>query len=356
MRSLIKKTLKSLAILPFVLLACGSQEKTGQQAQASDTKPAAATVVAKVNGTPIMESQVETQHKQELTQADRDYQQKRYQIMENGVNQIIEDQLLTAEATAKGLTRDQLLGTIQPQPVTDADADNFYEQNKARINGTKEQVLPQIKQYLQQQNAQTARQAFFKDLRAKYKVEMLLEPLRVDVEATGPSKGPADAPVTIVEFSDFQCPFCSRLVPTLDQVMAKYPNQVRLVFRQFPLSIHPFAPKAAEAALCANEQGKFWEMHDAMFHDQQGLAVEALNAKAVQLGLDAGKFHSCLDQGKFRATVMSDTSAGEAAGVNSTPAMFINGRFVLGAVPIEQITSVIDDELQRKGVAKPAQQ
>lgn len=353
MRSSFRKTIKRLAILPFLLLACGSQEKTAQQAQAASNAPnAAAAVVAKVNGVAISESQVEAQHKQELTQADRDYQQKRYQIMENGLNQLIDDQLLTSEATAKGVSKDQLLSTIQVAPVTDADADNFYEQNKARINGTKEQVIPQIKMYLQQQNQATARQAFFKDLRVKYKVEFLLEPIRVDVAATGPVKGPADAPVTIVEFSDFQCPFCSRLVPTLEQVMQKYPTQVKLVFRQFPLSIHPFAPKAAEAALCANEQGKFWDMHDAMFHDQQGLGIDALKAKAAQLGLNATEFNQCLDSGKFTAAVKADEDAGEAVGVNSTPAMFINGRFVLGAVPIEQITSVIDDEIQRK--AKPA--
>ena len=117
-----------------------------------------------------------------------------------------------------------------------------------------------------------------------------------------------------MEFSDFQCPYCSRLVPELDQVVQKYGNQVRLVFRQFPLTMHPFAKKAAEAALCANEQGKFWEMHDAMFHDQQGLAVDALKAKAAAIGLNTEHFNYCLDAGKYASGVNTDIEAGEAAG------------------------------------------
>lgn len=355
MRSWIIKALKLLAILPFLAVACGSEEKTASQgaSDAKKTPPAAAAkVVARVNGVAIMETDVLAQHKMEFSQIDRDYQQKRQQILENSVNQMIDDQLLAAEASAKGLSKEQLLATIHPLSVTDLDVNNFYDQNKARIQGAKEQVIPQIKAYLQQQNEASAKQTFFKELRSKYKVEFLVEPIRVDVAATGPVRGAADAPVTIVEFSDFQCPYCSRLVPTLEQVQQKYTNQVRLVFRQFPLTIHPNAPKAAEAALCANEQGKFWQMHDAMFQDQQGLAVDGLKAKAVSIGLDANQFNQCLDSGKFAAAVKSDIDAGEAAGVNSTPAMFINGRFVLGAVPIEQITSVIDDELQRKGATK----
>lgn len=351
------KALKLFAILPLLAIACGSEERSQTQASADSKTPPAATAkaLAKVNGVAIMENDVMAQHKTEFSQIDRDYQQKRQQIMESAVNQMIDDQLLAAEASAKGVSKDQLLSTIHPLSVTDLDVNNFYEQNKARINGTKEQVTPQIKAYLQQQNEASARQAFFKELRGRYKVEVLLEPLRTEVAATGPAKGVPGAPVTIVEFSDFECPYCSRLIPTLEEVMQKYGNQVRLVFRQFPLSIHPDAPKAAEAALCANEQGKFWEMHDAMFHDQKGLAVDGLKAKAVTLGLKADQFNQCLDSGKFAAAVKADMEAGEAVGVNSTPAMFINGRFVLGAVPMEQITTVIDDELQRKGAPKTAQ-
>jgi protein-disulfide isomerase len=157
--------------------------------------------------------------------------------------------------------------------------------------------------------------------------------------------------VTIVEFSDFQCPFCSRLLPTMEQVKQKYGDKVRIVFRQYPLPMHPNAQKAAEASLCANEQGKFWEMHDAMFKNQQELAVDNLKSKAAALGLKAETFNQCLDSGKYAAQIQGDIKAGSAVGVSGTPAMFINGRFISGAVPLEQITSVIDDELKRKGGA-----
>jgi protein-disulfide isomerase len=233
--------------------------------------------------------------------------------------------------------------------VTDADVDAFYEQNKAQIPRPKEQVAAQIKSYLEQQNQQKARGDYFKTLEAKYKVDYKLEPIRVDVAATGPAKGPANAPVTIVEFSDFQCPFCSRLTPTLKQVEEKYGDKVRVVFRQYPLPFHQNAQKAAEASLCALDQGKFWELHDAMFSNQQELGVDQLKAKAASLGLNADKFNKCLDSGEKAAAIQADVKAGSAAGVNGTPAMFINGRFINGAVPIDQITTVIDDELRRAG-------
>jgi len=179
----------------------------------------------------------------------------------------------------------------------------------------------------------------------------LIEPVRVHVEATGPAHGPENAPVTIVEFGDFQCPFSKRLVPTLSQIREKYGDKVRIVFRQFPLDLHDNAAEAAEASLCAHDQGKFWEMHDAMFADQQGLGVENLKAKAAELGLNAEQFNDCMDQGKHAAAVQADIEAGTQAGVGGTPAIFINGRFVNGSVPLEQITPIIDDELRRFAAA-----
>jgi protein-disulfide isomerase len=203
--------------------------------------------------------------------------------------------------------------------------------------------------YLEQQRQGETRTKFYDDLRAKYKVEYLLDPVRVEVAATGPSVGPDSAPVTIVEFSDFQCPFCARLVPTIEQVKQKYGDKVRVVFRQFPLNFHQFAQKAAEASLCANEQGKFWQLHDAMFQNQQALGIDQLKAKAAELGMNADQFNQCLEQSKYADQIKADVDAGTKAGVSGTPAMFINGRFLSGAQPLNEVTKVIDDELQRKG-------
>ena len=175
-------------------------------------------------------------------------------------------------------------------------------------------------------------------------------PVRTEVATAGyPARGPATAPVTIVEFSDFECPFCGRLFPTLKAVENLYLDRVRIVYRQFPLRrIHPLAQKAAEASLCAHEQGRFWQMHDSLFGDQEHLTVDALKARAVELKLDTTAFNACLDSGKQAAAIDKDLAEGAKAGVTGTPAMFINGRMIVGAQPFTAIQAVIDDELQRK--------
>jgi protein-disulfide isomerase len=334
------------------LPACSAQDA----AKKMDAKASAGSnqVLATVNGKPITEADVRAGSSEQFKALEHDYQQKVHELLENSLDQVVQDRLLEAEAAARSTTKEALLAELKPAAVTDADVDAFYEQNKAQIQRPKEQIAAQIKSYLEQQGQQKARQEFFAKLEDKYKVEKKLEPIRVEVAATGPAKGPANAPVTIVEFSDFQCPFCSRLIPTMKQVEEKYGDKVRVVFRQYPLPFHQNAQKAAEASLCAADQNKFWELHDAMFANQQALAVEQLKAKATELGLKADEFNSCLDSGKHAGTVQADMKEGSAAGVNGTPAMFINGRFISGAVPLEQITSVIDDELRRKGVKTAA--
>ncbi len=347
--NLIRKPLIPGVLVLFFALgvslpACSAQGN----AKDSDAKASGSSaVLAVVDGKPITEAEVreslDSQAKQQLQE-----------ILENGMQRLIEMRLLEAEAAARGTTKEAILAELKPAPVTDAAVDAFYEQNKAQIPRPKDQIAGQIKSYLEQQGQQKARQDFFNNLQNKFKVEYKLEPIRVEVAATGPAKGPANAPVTIVEFSDFQCPYCSRLIPTLKQVEEKYGDKVRIVFRQFPLNFHQHAQKAAEASLCAADQGKFWELHDAMFANQQALAVEQLKAKATELGLNAEQFNACLDTSKHAAVVQTDMKEGSAAGVSGTPAMFINGRFVSGAVPLEQITPLIDDELRRKGVQTAA--
>jgi protein-disulfide isomerase len=175
-------------------------------------------------------------------------------------------------------------------------------------------------------------------------------PPRTEIATAGfPARGPATAPVTIVEFSDFECPFCGRLFPTLKAVENIYVDRIRIVYRQFPLRrIHPLAEKAAEASLCANEQGRFWEMHDSLFGDQEHLTVDALKARAVSLKLDTAAFNACLDSGREAAAIDKDIAEGTKAGVTGTPAMFINGRMLVGAQPFAAIQAIIEEELQRK--------
>ena len=154
--------------------------------------------------------------------------------------------------------------------------------------------------------------------------------------------------MTIIEFSDFQCPYCSRVNPTLARLKDRYGDSIRIVFRDFPiLQLHPQAAKAAEAGACANEQGKFWPMHDLMFAYQQRLDVASLKQHAATIGLDAAAFEKCLDSGKHTAEWQKDSSDAEKAGVQSTPAFFVNGRPLVGAQPYEAFAEVVNDELGR---------
>jgi len=163
-----------------------------------------------------------------------------------------------------------------------------------------------------------------------------------------PAKGPRSAPVQIVEFSDFQCPFCGRVVPTIKQIEDKYNGKVRIAFRNFPLPFHNNAQAAAEAGEAANAQGKFWEMHDKMFANQQALDRASLEKYAGEIGLDVAKFKSDLDSGKFKDAVNKDLEYAKTVNVNGTPAFFVNGHFLNGAMPFESFAQIIDAELAKK--------
>ncbi len=164
-------------------------------------------------------------------------------------------------------------------------------------------------------------------------------------------KGDANAPITIIEFSDFQCPFCKRFFDqTLPQIDEKYikTGKAKLVYRDFPLtSIHEFAAKAGEGAECAREQGKFWEFHDRLFQRQEELKVEDLKKHAADLGLNTVTFNQCLDSGKYTSEVDKDLNEGVTAGVTGTPTFFINGVKVVGAVPFSQFEQIIEAELNK---------
>jgi protein-disulfide isomerase len=185
------------------------------------------------------------------------------------------------------------------------------------------------------------------------KVVVNLKPppvFRVEVSVQGaPFKGGERATVTIVEFSDFHCPFCRRVIPTLAQLESQYGEKIKLVFRDFPIEgLHPGATKAHEAARCANEQGKFWPYHDKLFAGPANSSPELFNRLAKEVGLDAVTFETCLASGKYLPAIKEDMAEGTRVGVGGTPAFFINGRLITGAQPLDAFTRVIDDELARK--------
>ena len=186
-------------------------------------------------------------------------------------------------------------------------------------------------------------------------IRLSLDPPRYDVNvvADDAAMGDAKAAVTLVEFSDFQCPFCARVMPTLKRVRETYGDRVRIVWKDFPLTaIHPQAFRAAEAGQCAREQGKFWEYHDRLFANQQMLDVEFLKKYAADTGLDAAKFSACMDTAKYGDRVQEQMGIGARLGVESTPTTFINGRLVSGAQPYEVFAAIIDEELERAAPSK----
>ena len=309
--------------------------------------------LAVVDGVAISTAEVDASIAGQLT----DLRNREYSLRAQALDEKIARILLDKEAASRKIPLAELekVEIEDKVEVTEAETKAFYESNKARFGARPEaEVLKQVERGLRQQRMRERRQAFVRGLRAKAGVRVLLEPPRVAVaEGDGASRGPGAAPVTIVEFSDFQCPYCSRVKPTLERVRAVYGDRVRVVFRDFPLPIHPLAPKAAEAAACAKDQGRFWEMHDRLFDNQQKLAPADLKQHAKDLGLDAEAFDQCLDSGRHAGDVQKNVADGTRYGITATPAFFINGRPFVGAQPFEGFAQVIDDELERKGVERP---
>jgi protein-disulfide isomerase len=276
-----------------------------------------------------------------------------YEARRNAIDDIAGEKLLDMEGKTRGTTTAALIDqeiTSKIQPVTDADVVAWFNANPSRVQGAPlEQVKAPIRTLLIQQRSAIAYQSFVEQLKTKTPVRITLEPPRQKIATSdSPAQGPANAPIELVEFSDFQCPFCYRAHPTVKQVLNTYGGKIRFVYRNYPLPNHPNARPAAEAAQCANEQGQFWPYHDRLFADQNKLGNDDLKASAAALGLDAGKFNACFESHKYQTRVDADVQAANEAGVNGTPAFFINGRLLNGAQPYDEFKRVIDEELARR--------
>jgi protein-disulfide isomerase len=277
-----------------------------------------------------------------------------HQILETSLIRLLADKLFEAEALKRGIPKEEFLekelaGKIK-EP-SQQDIKTFYDANKQRFKQPLDQATTnEIRRILKTERRNRAMGDLADRLKTDYGVRMLLPPLRAQVTTEGsPSLGPKEAPVAIVVFSDYQSSYCSQLDKTLHQVVTKYGNLVRLVYRQFPLSpMHPYAEKAAEASLCAADQNHFWEFHDLLFETQSKLKEEDLKARAAELKLDPSAFATCLSSGKYAEKVKQDQREGYAHGVSATPAIFINGRFLSGALPLADLSKTIDEEILLK--------
>lgn len=276
-----------------------------------------------------------------------------YEAKSKALESAIRRKVVEIEARKRNLTPDNLMeqevDSKVPDP-TDAEVEAYFL-GQNRVGARLEDMKEQFRSALKQVRLMKARQAYADSLRAKMEVAVLLRPPSIDV-AFDPArvKGDAKAPVTIVEFSDYQCPYCKKAESVLTSLLDKYNGRVRLAYMDFPLrEIHPHAESAAEASRCAGEQGKFWEFHDSLFADPTKLEDADLIARAKTLGLKEEPFKACLSGGKFKDRVDADREAGIKAGVGGTPGFFVNGVFINGVQPQAEFEKVIDTQLSLLG-------
>jgi len=330
----------------FALFLCVSSLFAGvSRAQSADAvKPKQP--VATVDGQPISEEELASSVEGQL----QPLRTQEYEIKRKALDSLIEQKMLEAAAKKKGLTTDKLLeqevNSKVPDP-SDAQLEGYYVGLK--VTRPFAEVKTQLRDGYKQAKMRQAREEYLKTLRTDSNVVVLLSAPRVEV-AYDPARlrGNPKAPVMIVEFSDYQCPYCHSVEPTVKEVLAKYGDKVSFSYRDFPLTaIHSQAMISAEASRCALEQGKFWEYHDQLFTSSK-LEKDDLIGYARNLKLDDKQFESCLTSEKYKADIEKDTQEGRKAGVSGTPGFFINGVEISGAKPQEEFTRVIDDELSRK--------
>jgi protein-disulfide isomerase len=328
---------------------CGSAAQSSSGSPGSDTQQA--DPVAVVDGVPVTRKDLDAAIAPQIAKLE----EQAYGIRRDQLEELITTRLLVIEAKRRGTSVEALIAaevTGKLAPVTDADLDAFVATNRARLSADPAAIRPQIRTYLETQRESERRRAFVDELRSRSKIEVMLKPpaifrAAIDV-GDAPIRGPKTAPVTIVEYSDFHCPFCRRVQPTLLQLLAKYPTEVRLVYKHLPLdNLHPQARRAAEASWCAGAQNRFWQFHDVVYAEPNPNAV-TLATLAGKAGVDVPSFESCLATGKAAPAVQAQAEEGARYGVNGTPGFFINGRFVSGAVPFDAFARLIDEELAAK--------
>jgi protein-disulfide isomerase len=307
-----------------------------------------ARVLATVNGKNVTSGDIEDNLFPLISQV----QEQVYLLRKNDVDLKINDILLTQEAQKRGITTRALLDAeinTKVPVVNETQALDFYNKNKERINGDFPKVKYQIIEYLQGQEAQKIEGAFAARLRNGASIQTFLTPPATPVfkitTDDQPVKGKLDASVTVVEFTDYQCPSCAQTQPIFERLVTEYGDRVRFVVRDFPLPQHADAQKAAEAAEAAREQGKYWDFTAILFRNQSALTPDMLKQYAGVIGLDRAKFDAALDTGKFADKVQRDILDGQKAGVSSTPSFFVNGVRV-GDRTYEALKAAIDAALK----------
>jgi protein-disulfide isomerase len=302
----------------------------------------ASEVVATVGGVKVTMAQLEQEESGKLLIAHYKY----YEQETRALNDLIDKRILEQKAKSENLTVDQLVDRDINSQVKDPTEDQmrvYYE--GLDMDQPYEAVRGKILEKVRQVRTQKARAAYVKALREQSTVSIALLPPSMKVDAqNAQTMGPADAPVTLVEFADYECPYCQKAAPDVQKLKAEFGDKISFAFKDFPLAMHARAEKAAEAARCASKQGKFWEYHDELFHSKE-LDVDQLKAQAEALKLNPTEFDKCLDSGEQADAVERDRKEGLRLGINGTPAFFVNGYFLSGAADYNTLRQLIEQQL-----------
>jgi protein-disulfide isomerase len=328
--------------LCLTLIGCQSLFGDADAADAADPSE----VIAEVGGEEVSLAQLDDFVKQELLdqRTQGGSPARLHELRDAALDRLLQRLAIEQAAAARGVDVETLLTQVSEEmgPVDDQEISDFYAQNKARLPDVSfDELRPSIEAYLQQQRPQAATEKIADASGAR----RWLEPPRLDIDAVGPSMGPENARVTIVEFSDFQCPYCRRAGPVVKSLLERYPEDIRVVYRHLPLDFHDRARPAAEASACADEQGAFWPYHDLVFENPDALADEDLTRYASELGIDSEALGACLAAGRGRDVVEADLAVARAFGISGTPAFIVNGILMSGLQPEEAFVRVIDSEL-----------
>jgi len=304
-------------------------------------------VAARVGDDVITVSELDSEIKEDLWNRETgDSNPSRiYDLRARAAKQLVAKRAVEQAAKKRGLTAEELVEaeTKALPPISDEEVKKFYDENAARLPGmTLEEISPRIRSHLEEE----AKRQVVDSIIAKADTKIELTRPRVELRPGGPSRGPADAKVTIVEFSDFQCPFCQRAKPVLDEVEKRHPKDVRIVYRHLPLdSLHPRARASAEAASCAADGNKFWEYHDKLFANNRALSDEELRKYAAEVGLEAAAFDECVKSRKHASAVEADVEEAKKLGITGTPAFVVNGIVMTGLQTPDALDVVIKEEL-----------
>jgi predicted DsbA family dithiol-disulfide isomerase len=322
-----------------------------ETAAAQDTE-----VVSEINGKKITRSELHEQESSALLQARYDF----FKAEQKALYDLIAKRLLDAEAARQKLTVDELLKREVDSKVKDLTEDQLRTVYDVIAPKESFEIMRvKIQESVRTQRVQKARGLYLDGLREKANVLVLLAPPRTDVEVGDAARlGPANAPVQLVEFADYECPYCIKVHPEVQKLKAEFGDRLSVVFKDYPLPMHSHAQKAAEAARCAGAQDKFWQYHDRLFAGMQ-MDVPQLKQLAADLGLDAAKFNTCLESGQQAAAVQKDAAEAQKIGLSATPSFFLNGHFFTGAMQYEDMRQMVLRELsteKKEGKAAAAKQ